>query len=177
MKTYLTYGFLMTLGTSLVNLALHFGGFYADPAKLQFAQTASIILALVIGITCLLFGMREKRDLTPADKNWGYGSALGTGVMIGLFACLLGAIYNYAYFAFINPDLREVMLEAQIIAMEEKGVPASQIDAAEPFIRKWLSPGVMTAMGTVMGFFWNLVLSLIVAAFVRNRPGVTTAAA
>lgn len=170
MKTFLTYGFIMTLAGAFVSLGLHFGGFQADPAKLKLSQNISIITGLAIGITCLLLGMREKRAATPADKSWGYGSALGTGVMIALFGILFGAIYNYAYFAYINPSFQEIVLEAQIMAMEEKNVPASQIDAAIPMMQKFMSPGVMTAFGAIMGFFWLLVLSLILAAFVKNRP-------
>jgi hypothetical protein len=170
MKTYLTYGFIMTLAGAFVNLGLHFSGFYADPEKFQTAQNIGIVGGLVITITGLLLGMRDKRAGTPADKPWGYGSALGTGVMIALFASILSAVYNYAYFAFINPGFSDIVVEAQLAAMEAKNVPAAHIDGAEPMIRKFSSPGVMTAMGLVMGFLWSVVISLIVAAFVRNRP-------
>ena len=120
MKTYLTYGFIMTLASAFLGLGLYFGGFHADPAKLQLGQNIGIVLGIVIGIVCLLLGMREKRATTTAEKSWGYGSALGTGVMIALFGTLMGAVYNYAYFAYINPGFQEVVLDAQIMAMEEK---------------------------------------------------------
>lgn len=177
MKTSLTYGFIMTLASALLGLGLFFGGFHADPAKLKLGQNIGLILGLVIGITCLLLGMREKRALTPADKSWGYGSALGTGVMIALFGTVLGAVYNYAYFAYINPGFQEIVLEAQIMAMEEKGLSAAQIDSAIPMMQKFMSPVAMTAFGGIMGFLWLLVLSLILAAFVKNRPVVAPPAA
>jgi hypothetical protein len=172
MKTYLTYGFIMTLASAFLGLGLYFGGFHADPAKLQLGQNIGIVLGIVIGIVCLLLGMREKRATTTAEKSWGYGSALGTGVMIALFGTLMGAVYNYAYFAYINPGFQEVVLDAQIMAMEEKGLSAAQIDSAIPMMEKFMSPAVMTAFGAIMGFFWLLVLSLILAAFVKNRPVV-----
>ncbi|MEY3775915.1 MAG: hypothetical protein RLZZ129_2695 [Verrucomicrobiota bacterium] len=177
MKTYLTYGFIMTLAGAFVNLGLHFSGFYADPEKLKMAQNIGIITGLAITITGVLLGMRDKRAGTPADKPWGYGSALGTGVMIGLFSCILSAFYNYAYFAFINPDFTEIVVEAQLAAMEAKNIPAAHIDGAEPMIRKFSSPGVMTVMGMIMGFLWTVVISLVVAAFVKNRPAGTAVAA
>ncbi len=176
MKTYLTYGFIMTLASAFLGLGLYFGGFHADPAKFQLGQNIGIVLGIAIGITCLLLGMREKRAATPPEKPWGYGSALGTGVMIALFGSILGAIYNYAYFAYINPGFQEIVLEAQIMAMEAKNVPAAQIDAAIPMMEKFMSPGVMTIFGALMGFFWLLVISLILAAFVKNRPAVASPA-
>lgn len=170
MKTSLTYGFIMTLCGAFVGLGLYFTGLHSDPDKLKTAQTVGLILGLVISVTCILLGMREKRAGTPADKPWGYGSALGTGVMIGLFGTIFGAVYNYCYFAFIDPNFREVVLQAQIAGLEAKNLSSAQIEQAEPYIRPWLSPAAMTATGAVMGFIWNLVISLVVAAIVKNRP-------
>lgn len=170
MKTWLTYGFIMTLCGAFIGLGLHFSGFHADVDKLKIAQNISIVTGIIIGVSCILLGMREKRAGTPADKPWGYGPALATGVMIGLFGALFGAVYNYVYFAYIDPNFHEVVLQAQIAAMEAKNIPSSQIEQAEPFIRKWLNPVVMTVTGAIMVFIWNLIISLIVAAFVKNRP-------
>ena len=170
MKTTLTYGFIMTLCGAFVSLGLYLTGFHSDPDKLKLAQTIGLVLAVAISVACTLLGMREKRANTPADKPWGYGSALGTGVMIGLFGAIFGAVYNYCYFAFIDPNFREVVLQAQLAALEAKNLSPTQIEQAEPFIRPWLSPGAMTATGAVMAFIWNVVISLIVAAFVKNRP-------
>lgn len=170
MKTSLVYGFIMALCGAFVSLILHFTGLQTDVEKLKLAQNIGMVTGIIIAVTCILLGMREKRAATPADKPWGYGSALGTGVMIGLFGALFGAIYNYAYFAFIFPDFSEVVLQAQMAAMEAKNVPSAQIEAAEPFIRKMLSPAIMTVTGAIMVFVWNLIIALIVAAFVKNRP-------
>ena len=170
MKTSITYGFIMTLCGAFIGLGLYFTGFHADADKLKIAQNISIVTGIIIGVSCTLLGMREKRADTPADKPWGYGSALGTGVMIGLFGALFGGVYNYVYFAYIDPNFREVVLQAQIAALEAKNLSSAQIEQAEPFIRKWLSPAIMTITGAIMVFIWNLVISLIVAAFVKNRP-------
>jgi len=170
MKTSLTYGFIMTLCGAFVSLGLYFSGLHSDPDKLKLAQTVGLVLGVIISVACTLLGMREKRANTPADKPWGYGSALGTGVMIGLFATIFSAVYNYCYFAFIDPNFREVVMQAQIAGLEAKNLSPAQIEQAEPYIRPWLSPGAMTATGAVMSFIWNLVISLIVAAFVKARP-------
>jgi hypothetical protein len=170
MKTYLTYGFIMTLASAFLGLALYFGGLHDDPAKFKLAQNIGYVVGLAIGIVCLLLGMREKRAATPPEKSWGYGSAFGAGVMISLISSVFSTIYNYAYFAYINPRFSELLVEFQIMEMEAKNVPAAHIDAAMPMLEMFARPGVMSAMGLVGGFLILLVLSLILAAFVKNRP-------
>ncbi|MCC6415314.1 MAG: DUF4199 domain-containing protein [Opitutaceae bacterium] len=175
MKTSLTYGFIMALGTSLVSLALFFLGFHDDPAKVQTSQNISMVLNTAIAIICIVLGMREKRALTPADKNWGYGSALGTGLMVSLWGALFATLYTYCYFALINPAMGDVIYQAQVLKMEEAGMSSADIARAEPIMRKWMSPVVITIMGFFMIFIFNVLISFIAAIFVKNRPAAIAA--
>ncbi len=170
MKTTLTYGFYSALAGALLTLAFYFAGFHESPEKMETAHNAGIVLGLIIGIAVLIFGIKEKRELTPSDASWGYGSALGTGVLIGLFAALMIAVFNYCYFAFINPGFTDVVFQAQVAKMEAKGLSATQIEQAEPIMRKFMSPVAMTISGFIIGLVANTVLSLILAAFLKNRP-------
>ena len=47
---------------------------------------------------------------------------------------------------------------------------ADQIDKIEPMVRKWINPVAMSISGFVGAFFFHVVIGLIVAAFVKNRP-------
>jgi len=170
MKTSLTYGFIMALASSLLSLGFFFTGFHDEVTKLQTAQNIAMVLGLAIAVVCLLMGMKEKRELTPADGKWGYSSALGTGIMVGLFGALFSTIYTYCYFTFINPNMSELIFQVQVLKMEAKGMTDTQISQAEPMIRKMMSPVIMTVMSLFMIFITNMVLSLIVAIFVKNRP-------
>lgn len=176
MKTSLTYGFIMALGTALVSLLFYFIGYHNDPAKLQTSQNLSMLLNTAIAITTIVLGMREKRALTPADKNWGYGSALGTGILVGLWGTIFSTLYTYCYFALINPAINDVIYQAQVLKMEEAGMSAADIAHAEPIMRKWMSPVVMTIMSFIMIFFFNTIISFIAAIFVKNRPATATTA-
>ncbi len=172
MKLSLTYGFFIALATSLLSLGFFFTGYHDDASKLQTAQNVGLVLGIVIAVVCLLMGMREKRELTPAKDNWGYSSALGTGVMIGLFAAIFSTIYTYCYFNFINPNMSELIYQMEVLKMEAKGMTDAQISQAEPIMRKMMSPVILTAIGMVSMFIINVVLALIVAIFVKNRPDV-----
>jgi len=171
MKTPLIYGFAMALAGALLTFVMFFAGFHSSAEKMQSAlgRTIGTVGSLVIAIVCLLLAMRAKRAGTPPDAPWGYGSALGAGVLTGLFAALIGIVFAYVYFVFINPQMSEVVYQVQVAKMEAKGMSSDQIDRAEPMMRKMMSPVAMTIFQTIFGFLASVVLSLILAIFVRNR--------
>ncbi len=86
MKTYLTYGFYMALGSALVVFALYFLGYHSEPSKLGTAQVIQSVCGLAIGVTCTVLGVKARRAELPPTEDFGYGRALGAGVMITLFA-------------------------------------------------------------------------------------------
>jgi hypothetical protein len=113
--------------------------------------------------------MRDKRANTPPDLPWGYGSALGTGVLTGLFSALFGAIFAYIYFSFLNPEVTNFMYEMEIAKLEARGAPPEQIDAAEGMMRFMFSPAMATLIQGIVGFIATVVLSLIIAIFYKRR--------
>jgi hypothetical protein len=176
MKIALTYGFAMALGGALLALLLFFAGFHDAPEKLQAGQWIATVLGIGIGIGSLALAMREKRALFPADETWSYGHALGVGLLAGLFAGLFGGVFGGLYFHVINPGMSEVILQSQIAAMEAKGLSPAQIERAEPMLRKWMSPAMLTVMQVFFGCVWNVVLALVVAIFFRRRASDAPAA-
>lgn len=171
MKTALTYGFVMALASALVTLGFFFGGFHETAEKLQSTQWLGLVLGLAVTIVGLTLAMREKRSLADPEGNWSYGSAFGIGVLTSLFASLFGMVFAYVYFAVLNPGLGDVMVQAQLQAMEAKGMAGAQLDQAEPMLRKWMSPLVLTLSQGFGGFMMALVLSLILAIFHRRPAG------
>ncbi|MFI5357551.1 MAG: DUF4199 domain-containing protein, partial [Opitutales bacterium] len=176
MKTYLTYGFAMAMCGAVLGMALYFLGFNSDVSKLEISRWISGIVGVAIAVGCILLGMREKRELTPVDQTWGYGSAFVTGFLIGLIGTVLSAIFNYAYFAYIDPNLSDLVYQMQVSKMEAKGMSADQIEKIEPMMRKFIGPVAMTISGLVGGLVFNTVISLITAAFVKNRSEPPAAA-
>ena len=160
----------MAVAGVLVTFVFYFAGFHDNAEKMASVQALGSITPLAIGITCLILAMREKRAHAPADSDWGYGSALGTGVLTGLFASLFGMVTAYAYFAFVNPHMTDVIFQMQAAKMEAAGMSAARIESAEPMMRKMMSPVVLTLMQGFMGFLFSLLLSLIIAIFFRARP-------
>jgi hypothetical protein len=171
MKTPLMYGVIMAVASALLTLILFFVGFHDSPERMQsgVGKFIAVVVPLAITIICLALAMRDKRANTPADASWGYGSALWTGVLTAVFASLLGAVFAYLYFAVINPTMTDVLYQAEVAKMEDKGVSPEQIDQAERFMRKMMSPGIMTIFQSIGGFLITVVISLIMAIFFKTR--------
>lgn len=177
MKTTLTYGFTLALIGFVLALIFYIAGFHSSGEKFESISTLTNCLMIVVSIVVLFLAMKAKRAVTPADQPWGYGSALGTGVMTALYAALIGLVLTYVYFAFINSNMSEVIFQAQVAKMEAKGMTADQIERAEPMMRKMMTPAIASIFSSVGGFVFNVILALIIAIFVRSRPATVPAAA
>lgn len=169
MKNALTYGLFMALAGAALLLLMYFLGFHDTPEKMQSVQWVGMVGGVVLGVVFLSLAMRDKRADFPAAEDWGYGNALGAGVLTSLFASLFGIVTAYLYFGVLNPDFSEVTYQMQVKAMEAKGMSADAIAKAEPMMRKFMSPGVLVAFQAFFGFVWSVVLSLIIAIFFRKR--------
>lgn len=171
MKTYLSFGFACTLGGALLLLVLYFLGLHSDPEKLGTAQWIGGLGGAAIAATCITLGIKARRAEIPPTEDFGYGRALGTGVMIALFAALFGLVTNYLYFNVVNPGFNDVTVQAQIAKWEAAGRSATQIEQGEKGMRMFMKPAIQAAFGFIFGFVFNVVISLIAAAFLK-RPAV-----
>jgi hypothetical protein len=169
MKTCSLYGFILTVATALLTLALYFLGFHSDPAKLSAARWIGGLGALAIGIACTVFGVKARRAEVPQGEGFGYGSALGAGTMISLVAAFLGGAFNYLYAAFINTGYSDVVLQDQMDKLQAKGLSGAQLDQAERMTRFFMGPIPMALVGCISAFIFGVLISLVVAAFLK-RP-------
>lgn len=177
MKTSLVYGTLLAVIGALMTFGMYFAGFHDTPEKMKAVQWPGLAVILIAVIVCLALAMKTRRAEFPADREWGYGSALGTGVLTGLWSALIGAVLGYVYMAIVNPQFGETVYQLQIMLAEQKGAPAAQIEgmsAAKGFIT---SPVFMTIGQAIQAFLGCLVFSLIIAIFFRKReePALTEA--
>ena len=168
MKTYLTYGFAMALGGALVSLAMFLLGLHDSPSKLDTAQWIEGGCGLAVGIACIVLGTKARRAEVPPRENFGYGSALACGVMITLFAALIGLVTNYLYTAFINPNLVEVLLQSQVEKLEADGIPADRIEQIQKMSATMMKPAVLAVFGFISGMFFGTVISLITAVCLKR---------
>lgn len=168
MKTYLTYGFAMAAAGMLLALVQFFLGFHSSAEKLSAANWIGGLGGCGIGIACIILGTKARRAELPATEEFGYGRALGTGVMISLFAALFGLVTNYLYFNLINPGFTDIMVQARLDEFETKGMSGAALEQAEKMVRMMMRPGILAAFGFVGGVISGTIISLITAAFLKR---------
>ena len=160
----------MAIGTAMLTLLMFFAGLHDSPESMQTASWIGVLGSVIISITALGFAMREKRAERGPTGTWSYGSAVAVGVLTAIVGVLLGGIFSYLYFSIINPGAADTLLQSQLYAMEAKGMSPAQLDQAEPMMRRWMTPGLLSLAQGLSGFIWLVVLTLLVALFFRRGP-------
>jgi hypothetical protein len=178
MKIYLTYGFVIAFANLLLATLLFFLGFHSDVEKLQPGQLIAWIGSLAVSIAGIALGTKARRAEIPASEPFGYGRALGAGLLVALFAALFGAIGHIIYVTVINPDMTDVIIQAQIAQWEGMGMSSAQIENAENLSRKMMHPALQAVFAFFMSIFQGAVIALITSAFLKRseaRPLPTSA--
>jgi hypothetical protein len=169
MKTCSLYGFISALAGAFLTLVLYFLGYHSDPAKLTAASWIGGLGGLAIASVCTALGVKARRAEVPDDAGFGYGQALGAGVLVALVSSVLSAVFTYAYYAFINPGFTEIVIQDKMDKLQAKGISGAQLDQAEKFTRFLLNPVPAAIFTLIGGFIVGFLIALIVAAFLK-RP-------
>jgi hypothetical protein len=168
MSTTLLYALIMAIAQIVVSLISFFLGYQTD--KINNGGWFGII-PLIVSIVILFLGIKAVRE-EQAGKYLTYGKGVGTGVLISLYAGLIGALYTYVHFTYINPNFPDYLIEASRIKWAAAGMSESKMEAAEKGLRMFTKPLLQSVFGIIASVFFGLILSLIISAFLkRNPPG------
>jgi hypothetical protein len=166
MSTKFFYALVLTLATIVLQLLLFFSGFQTEKlATGQYLQWLGLAIMAVV----LWLGIKAVRDEKP-DSTMTYGQRVGTGVLISLYAGLMGAVYTFIHFTFINTGFADFTIALTREKWAAKGLTQAQMEGAEAITRKMLQPGVQAILGVFFAVLIGLVLSLIIAALVKPKP-------
>lgn len=175
MKTTFIYGLSMAIAGTLMNFMFYFLGLHDSADKIGTAQMIGLVVGLIITIGGLILATKARRAETPAEEGFGYGRALGAGVLTALWASIFGTIANVVYMSVINPGMQDLIIENEVTKLEAQGLTAAQIEQAEGMIRMMTSPAASGIMGFIGAFVISTVICLIIAA-VLKRPAEDTLA-
>jgi len=135
----------------------------------QFTNNALTWLALLISVTFIVLAMREFRTLNGGFMTYGEGVGLGT--LVATISGMLSATYSYFYMNFIDTTIMQQIMDQSRVKMEEQGMSDDQIEQALEVSQNFMSPGLTFLFGVLGSVFFGLILSLIIAAFMRrNKP-------
>ena len=124
-----------------------------------------IYIFLIIG---LVLGMREYRMMNGGYM--GYGEGVGLGALLSAVAGFLSSAFSVFYTTIIDPGFQARLFEQMREKLEEQGnISDEQIDSMIEMSQKFQTPGLQF----IFGIFWlilvGVVLSLVVAAFIRRN--------
>lgn len=143
--------------------------FKLDPTQGAYQWVASI-LGIAVAIIGIVMAMRSFK--ADNDGFMSYGQGLGIGTMMGGIAGLISGVFNYFYHTFIDPSFMERIKDAQLAAMEEKGMSSEQIEQTMGFMNMLSNPSMAIVFAILGGVFLYFIISLIVAAVQKNEKPV-----
>ena len=99
-----------------------------------------------------------------------FGKLFVMGLMAGIVASLIGAVWNYILFSVIDPDLSgKLLLAVEEKIMNNPRIPESVLDETLEKLPKRFEIGRMTMNAMIWGTVFMAIFSLIIAAFVKKE--------
>jgi len=168
MKNALTYGFGITVASSLLTLVLFFLGYHNDVEKMA-SGTAKILGALnwIIMIVGITLAIRTRRDASE-DESLSYGQGVGAGTLTGVFTGLFSGVFTILYATVINPAFIGALQEQQKAVLAERGMSQAQIDQTAGMMEAIMSLPVIATMAIMFSVIFGFFVALIASAFLKR---------
>jgi hypothetical protein len=131
------------------------------------------VISLALYVSILFFVTKNYRDKSLGG-HIPYGQAFLYGLTVFMIASVLGAIFNFIFLSFIDPEYTSRVL--QITAdwtenfMRSKGVPDAQISAALDKIHSKPIPSPLNSSlkSLIFSLIFGSIVSLISSAFAKK---------
>ncbi|MDP1580748.1 MAG: DUF4199 domain-containing protein [Candidatus Didemnitutus sp.] len=164
MGTKFTFALALTITQAVFSLLMYFTGFQTEKlATGQYIQWLGFVIMFVV----LWLGIKAVRE----EREHGaisYGQAVGAGVVISLLSGLMTSVYTFIHFKFINTSFVDYQMEILRGRWAEAGLTDPQMEQAENMTRMMMGPAMSAVMTCVGMLIVGLILSLIIAAFVKR---------
>lgn len=171
MKIPLIYGAGVAVGVAIVTMILLALGYHADLLSYQKSQGIGSMICFAIVVSGIGLAIKAQRNRTPLDIPFGFAEAFKTGALTALFIGLFGAFVNFAYFRFINPDLVEIVTQANIQSAKKGGLAGEDLAKFERDARTMMTPQAQAIGGFLITLFMSIFISAF-AAFIMRRKNV-----
>lgn len=123
---------------------------------------------ILVQVVVLFFLVKSYRD-NYMHGMITYGQALGAGVIIFLYASIITSLFSVLLYTVIDPGLTAKGVAFMEQMYLDRGLTQEQTDAALKVAGKMMQPALMIPVGLITNMFYGLIISLIVAAFVRKE--------
>jgi len=159
------YALILTVSGAALNLVLYFTGWQTD--KLATGHYF-MWLQEVIMVVVLWRGIKAVRAESPGH-GLSYGRGVVSGVLISLYSGLMSGVYNAVHFKFVNAHFADYQVACFRPDWSASRMSAADLAQAEKITRLLVTPTAQLILTPIITVGIGLVLSLVIAAFLR-RP-------
>jgi hypothetical protein len=170
MNTTFFYALVLSVTNIVLTLVFFFLGFQTD--KIAQGRWITGLLPLGVMIVVTWLGIKAVRE-EAKDKSLSYGKGVGTGTLIALYAGLIGGVYAFIHFTYINPNFTDYLIDASRSQWAANGMGDSQMEMAEKGTRFMTKPIFQSVIGIFMSPLVGVVISLILSIFLKRKPAAT----
>ncbi len=123
-------------------------------------------VSYALSIGGIILAMREFRTLNGGFMTYGEGLTVGT--LTSGVSGLLSALFSTFYTTVIDTGVMERMADQTREKLEESGVSDEVIEQQMEFVQMFQSPGLLFVFGVIGSVILGLLLSLVIAAFMKK---------
>ena len=166
MNTPLLYAIIMAIGQIALTLVSFFLGYQTEQIN---QGTWFGFIPLLYGIAVYWFSLKAVR----AENNGQYltyGQGVGTGMLVALYSGLLGSLYTYIHFTWVNPNFTDYLIEASRVKWVAANLSEAQMEGAEKGVRMFTRPALQAGFGFMATLVIGLIIALIIAAILKRNP-------
>lgn len=129
--------------------------------------TLTAVLSYSILIITPIFAILAYRNILGGLIN--FKQAFLCGFITSLVMIVISSFWSYIFMSFIAPDIMDTIAQAQVSAMEERGMTEEQIEQAQSMMGTFMKPGFMALTALFFGSIIAAILNLILAAILQKR--------
>ena len=126
------------------------------------------LINTAITILIIVLAIQAHRDIDLGGRIT-FGRAFAVGFSAIMIAGAIGAVWAVVYFGLIDPGILDVVRDAQMTAMEDRGMSESEMEAAEGMMGFFTSPIFFGVVAIFMSAIAGGIISLISAAIMKKE--------
>jgi hypothetical protein len=161
MSVGLKFGLIL----GLISIVLHLVQ-YAIGINPMDNQWISNSISVITTVAVIVFAHKSYKE--TGNGYMSYGQGLGLAMVTVVSSLVIGGLYTFIFFNFIDPSAFEAIWEKAAADMEAQGQSEEAIEMGMSWGRKLFWP--LFILG---GLFWGFILGLIVTIFTQKKEPET----
>lgn len=131
------------------------------------------VVSTAILIALMVLAHREFKR--AHNRMMTYPQGLGSGTLLSIVGTVLASVLVYVYVKYINTGYIAAALQAQRVALQQRGITGPQAQQAMAVTSAIMSPVGLVVTSLIVGVIVGFIVALIVSIFTqKGDPTVVT---